>query len=100
MAKIPKVTFKNDPPLTGLAAVGHSIGCDVKVNGKVIGCITGYSWNNTNNKIRFMVNEDDGWKWVTLKYDGSNLNQSKQWLKDNWEAIYNTYGEKFHFSED
>jgi len=101
MAKIPAVTFKNDPPLTGLGAVGHTIGADIKVGGKVIGKIQGMSWNQRSHKIRVMVLDETercGWKWVQFKFSPDSLPSAKEWIKKNWATIHERY--KFHMEDD
>lgn len=96
MAKIPAVTFKNEPRITGLAAVGRTPGAAIKVGKLQVGSISGTSWVATNHhhKVRLMVKEVEnpcGWKWVELKYRGESLKTTKEWIKANWEAIYTKY---------
>lgn len=98
MARALVPTFKNDAPLTGLGAIGHTIGATIKFGGKECGRITGKSWTNSKYCVRFMVmDETGGWKWVQLKYRGDSLQETKQWIKDNWVAIYSQ--SKLHFVE-
>lgn len=95
-SKIPKVTFKNDPPITGLAAIGHTKGAQIKVGGQKIGVITGTSFmaGYARHRIRLMVLSEEnscGWAWVQLKYEGDSLAEVKQWIKDHWDEIYKRY---------
>lgn len=39
------------------------------------------------NFVWFHIKDGESWRNVRLKYRGATLDEAKQWVKDNWEAI-------------
>lgn len=100
MAKQVKFTFKLDPKLTGLMAVGNSErGATVKLNGKKVGSITAPNWMSKTREftVSFAVKKTDPenpnvkWEWVRLKHRTMNVDDMKIWLNTMAAAIVEKY---------
>jgi hypothetical protein len=100
MAKQPIATFKNDTRPSGLAGVGFRKGANIKTNKRVVGRIDAPHWatRETAYKVRLAIltpENDCGWGWITLQYQGESLESTKEWVKANWPKIAEKYS--FHF---
>jgi hypothetical protein len=84
-------TFKNYEKEKGLAAVCASDGCYIKLNKIDCGYITDNGWRGDGTyRISLQLIDDGntcGFKWVTLKYQGSNVRECKNFLRENFKAI-------------
>jgi hypothetical protein len=90
-----KFIFKTDKP-KGAYAFVHVPHHRIKLNKKEVGSID----DKKPHAIRFMVikkdiNEDGNphcsWKWITLKHESETLQDAKDFLNENVEAITNKY---------
>lgn len=100
-----KVTFKQHPALTGLAAVGHSKrSIDCKIKKQTFGTIDAPTWQTKDNKwsIRIMIKKDQpddnpncDWRWIGFRARFDEPEQAKQWLQDNIESIQKKYTLRF-----
>lgn len=101
-----KVTFKNFPKETGLAAIGnHNRSIECKIKRKTFGHINAPNW--TTEKvwtISIMVmktelitdnNPNCNWKWVTFKTKFLIPDQAKIWLQEKIEEIVEIYHLRF-----
>jgi hypothetical protein len=86
-----KFTFKTTPA-TGRYRSFYPDTHEIKFKRKVCGLIT----DQTPHKIRLQVikkdiNEDKNpncsWKWITLKYEGKTLQETKDFLNANIDKI-------------
>ena len=95
-----KVTFKNEPKITGLASVGNSHGAKVKVGGKRCGTILRSSWHNAGHQVQIAIKSDDrsGFRWVMPKHTESSLSAMKEWVKANFDKL--VAGHELHFFDD
>ena len=95
-------TYKKHAAPTGLARVGATTWVDIKIKGKKCGTIYGGGWNSDGWKIQFCVEDESGsnpncsWKNVTLKFKGDNLQECKDFLKENFVKLFNM---QLHFHE-
>lgn len=92
-----KFTFKTEKP-TGPYSSFFASSHYIKLNKKLVGLITDKEW-----KIRLRIYKDENhtddnpnceWKWITLVRVSSSLQEAKQFLNDNFDAItekYNLY---------
>ncbi len=97
-----KLSFKNDPKETGLAAVCYPhVSAVIKADGKEIGGIS-YDRRKCGYEIRLMIKDDaerNGWKNIFLKRTfGRDIKEVKEWLKTVWPQLQERY--KFHHHED
>lgn len=102
-----KVTFKNFPKETGLAAIGNpnqSIEC--KIKRKTFGHINAPNWASSEKvwTISIMVmkteliidnNPNCNWKWIYFKAKFVIPDQAKIWLQEKIEEIMKTYELRF-----
>jgi hypothetical protein len=103
MSKL-KVTFKRGPRPTGLQAVGHPhADTEIKLNGKVIGAISGPAWNTSPGwEIGFMVekaaedlaspinNPNCGWRWAFFKAQPDEA-AARAWVLAHFESLATRY---------
>lgn len=91
MAKFTFKTEKSKGPYSSFFPCQHYI----KLNKKIVGTITDDEW-----KIRLKIYKDENntddnpnckWKWITLVRVSSSLQEAKQFLNDNFEAITEKY---------
>lgn len=87
-----KFTFKKDPKPTGLAAIGHTPGVDIKYKGKVVGRIEAPQWSSKDRlyRVRFtcLKTEDQlaekpncKWQWRTSRKAHESEQAARDWLK-------------------
>lgn len=93
-------TFKNSPRSTGLARIGEANSCSIKIKKKEVGSISDGGWRNTSGDYSIMLmvknaENSSGFKWITLKYRGETMEITREWLKENYEAITTKY-DLFH----
>lgn len=94
-----KPTFKNDPPYTGLSAIGRRPGAAVKVNGKRCGSILGlHGFRGHRVQIAVKTDEAHGWTWVMPSVEIRDIAEMKQWVRDNFSRIVGD--NQLHFFED
>ena len=90
-----KFTFKTDKP-TGSYASFFSSHHHIKLNKQNCGSIE----DKKPYKIRFQVIKEDimedgnpicPWKWIVLKKDSETLQESKDFVNENFDAIMQKY---------
>jgi hypothetical protein len=92
MTKAIKPTFKNEPRLTGLSAVGNRPGAEIKVNGKRVGTILGASFSvaNFEHRVQIAVKDDAeriGWRWIMPRATFKTRDDAKVWLRENFAKV-------------
>jgi len=99
-----KFTFKTTPA-TGRYRSFYPDTHEIKFKRKVCGLIT----DQVPHKIRLQVvkkdiNEDGNpncsWKWITLKYEGKTLQETKDFLNKNIDEIIKTHNLQLHLSDN
>lgn len=92
--KVKPFTFKNDPKLKGLSAIGESIPtARIRLNGEVVGWIVPPSYRTNECKAYFhvkkepTVDEPASFKNVQMKNTTKSVEEMKEWLKENTEKI-------------
>ena len=89
-----KVTFKNRPKETGLAAIGAETYSDIKLNGKIVGWISNGHYLRVPRtfQVYLHVCRDDGSGWDNrkLKSDFETLQEAKDFVKGNLQTIIDT----------
>lgn len=96
-------TFKKGKKPTGLYAVGHpNPDTVIKLRKMQVGTIYGPSWLTKDGmwRVGFMVKDPEshcGWKNITLKKKTSSEAEMREWLKEMYSVIINTY--EFHALE-
>ena len=110
--KLPRLSFKLEPRLTGLAAIGAPRqGAIIKADGKQIGYIffEGGRYYNENAsqkwriKLAFkreMSKENPcpfEWRNLKIKYSADTLEETKEVVRQNWGMIC---AQNLHFIED
>ena len=99
-----KFTFKNQPKETGLASVGNpNPQTDVKFEKKLCGLISPPNWQSKGRLYTIMlsiknVDSSTGWSWITFKKRTETLQEAKEWLNTNCDAILIKY--ELHFPEE
>lgn len=100
-----KFTFTTTNPTGRYKAFGQKHHA-IKFDKKEVGYITDGRSNDTY-QIRLQVikadlNEDNNpncvWKWITLKKKSATLQEAKDWLNENRQAILEKYN--LYYSED
>ena len=92
-----KVKFKLYEKAKGLMRIAYyKEGCYIIFGKNKIGEITNNRVYDGAFNIKFMIvktdimedgNENCKWKWVTLKKKFSNLDDAKDFVRENWEII-------------
>jgi len=99
-----KFTFKTTPA-TGKYRNFFPDSHEIKLKRKVCGMIT----DKAPYKIRLQVvkndiNEDKNpnclWRWITLKYEGKTLQETKDFLNANIDEIIKTHNLKLHLNNN
>jgi hypothetical protein len=89
-----KFTFRTEKPTGRYRSFGND-GHIIKIGKNEVGLIADESW-----KIRLMVVKNDpmedgnpncSWKWITLEKESSSLQEAKDWLNANFDALNNKY---------
>lgn len=90
-----KITFKKHPKETGLSAVGNPFqGSDIKVDGKVVGCICAPTWQSKDNlwSIMLHVAKDNSFVNKTIKQRFEDDSTARIFAKDfvakNIDSLY------------
>ncbi len=105
-----KFTFKKEPRVSGLAAIGNpNPDTQIKLNKKECGRIVGPVWSSTDKMwtIRFTVKKtvpDDNpncdWKWVQFKKKFETEPEAREYITQNAEKILNESSLTLHYFED
>lgn len=101
-----KITFKKEPRLTGLAAVGYSRqSVEIKVDGKVCGHISAPNWQTEDGLwgVGFMVykNPDKtrvdncAWKWIRIVQRFDSELMAREWVLVNLENLSRRFTLRF-----
>lgn len=93
-----KFTFKTEKPTGTYSSFfpsNHYIKLNKKIVGQIVGRELGQEW-----KIKLMIYKDSihndnnpncKWMWITLFKSFSSLQESKQFLNDNFDGIIEKY---------
>ncbi len=96
------LSFKINSPTGPYASFNHAW-VDIKQNKKVIGSINYAKYLNPKPEdvegfqIGLMIkgspknNPNCPWRWIHFKRKFDKIDEAKQWVKENWEKICNTY---------
>lgn len=94
MAKQQKFTFKTEKP-TGRYSSFFNDYHIIKFKKKSIGQITDKEWKIRLQVIKKDINENGNpnckWKWITLKIEFKSLQEAKDFLNSNIEAIFSQF---------
>jgi len=100
-----KLSFRKDPPTTGLAGVGHPHpSTQIKGDKLCVGIINAPYWATKDSKwgIQLAVKSDKpencDWAWIFFKQRFDTEPEARQWLKDRWDSICKKYS--IHQFED
>ena len=94
-----RFTFKIDRA-TGRYASFFADNVDIKIKGKVVGSFS-YGIVRGRDRILFHVKDEtqkSGFRNIVLKKEVTTINETKQWLNDNFEAITTKF--QLHQIED
>jgi hypothetical protein len=97
-----KITFKKHPRESGSWSIGHpNSDVDIKLDGKIIGIITGPAWNTPDfwivsiqvykNDIMEDENPNCKWKWVRFTKGFETENEAREYTKENIHAVLEKY---------
>jgi len=94
-----KLSFRKEPPETGLAGVVRPVPSTVVKGDKLqIGLIEPPHYSSPADAkwaIRIMIFDPAvvpaGWKWVRFKVQCESEPQARQWLQAHWEGIQTKY---------
>ena len=86
-----KLSFKNDPTITGLARVVDTAGTVIKGDGKQVGNIRrdrDYKWVVMFSVKKVSTKEEPSpFKNITLKFRGESRDAARQFVTEKWNSI-------------
>ena len=91
-----KLTFKNNKKEKGLAGISSKKSVTIKRNKNEVGVIFEQSLSSQDNlyRIKFMVKDNNSWKWVMLSYKAKSIDKAKEFVKrynDVIQTKFNLY---------
>jgi hypothetical protein len=100
-----KVTFKKQPKMTGIAAIGYPYqSVDIKLNGKIFGIINSPNWQTIDNtwSVGIMVyktepdkNPNCDWKWLYFSKKFNTEDEAREFVESNIEEMNKKYKLRF-----